>query len=474
MWNEIQQYLTELYNQNQFLQGGVILGFVTSVGYYLKSLAPKIWSRMQRYSKFYVTVEQHESQRLYTFIERWFREHHEKQYRNLKATLYDQEEEVSSPEHKSVLNPIKDKLGDSDEPSPAGLEYASLSADNKDEIFVNKRSELKMEQINDYFYIIYNNRYIRVSQSRDKLEHAGSIMSMHVETYNFSSWFGKKAINKLLLEITNWGEEIESRKKEKTTTSIYTSTSYGETQYLQDVDIKQLDKVIIEGKNDLIKDIDSFTQNKEWYKSRSIPYKRGLLFEGLPGNGKTTLALSLAQYYKKDIIVANLSNMYNEGLERLFTQSLNSRKILLLEDIDAMAQNRQELEVTANGVESKEKVDLSTLLNCMDGVFSKEGAMVIMTTNHPEKLDPALIRHGRVDYRFKITNPTVSSISKYVSLFFEDNIDFSDLLDGKYLENLSMVNVQDICIRNKDSRNFAVKTILSSMKMKSKVLAQAV
>ena len=44
-----------------------------------------------------------------------------------------------------------------------------------------------------------------------------------------------------------------------------------------------------------------------------------------------------------------------------------------------------------------DKLDLAGLLNVLDGVVDSPNRIVIMTTNHPEKLDPALIRPGRIN-----------------------------------------------------------------------------
>lgn len=459
MWNTAWEYLIGLYSENQFLQGGIIIGGITSLGLYLKSYIPILWERIERYTKFYVTVEEHDSRRLYHFIEKWMREHHTNQYRNLKARLYEADyDKVQAP------NPV---TGGGDNRYFED-EYVNLSdSDDSIEEDTSPKSVLKLEQINDFFYIFYKKRYIRVSQSRERLEHASDFASMNVETYKFSSWFGKNQIRELLTEIVKWGESMEVKKIKKKTTSIYATTPDGETEFLHDIDIKELDKIIIKDKKGLLDDIDTFLKDRNWYKTRSIPYKRGYLFKGLAGNGKTTLSLSIAQYYDKDIIVANLSDMSNRGLERLFTQELNSRSILLLEDIDAMTKKRDNKD-KSDVTKKEEVVSLSTVLNCLDGVFSKEGAIVIMTTNHPEMLDPALIRHGRVDYQFEITNPSKDSIEKYMSIFFESKVRLEGISNGKYLENISMVQVQNICIVNKEDTDKAINEVVELMKYEKK------
>ena len=60
----------------------------------------------------------------------------------------------------------------------------------------------------------------------------------------------------------------------------------------------------------------------------------------------------------------------------------------------------------------------SGLLNVLDGLMSGEGILTIMTTNHLAKLDPALIRAGRVDRRFEFPNPSREQIADLFSSFY--------------------------------------------------------
>jgi chaperone BCS1 len=349
---------------------------------------------------------------------------------------------------------------------------------------------------------------------------------------------------------------------------------------------RNLDTVILdpEQKSRILQDMNEYLHplSSKWYASRGIPYRRGYLFSGPPGTGKTSLSFSLAGIFGLDIHIINLmdSSMTETMLSRLFN-NLPKRCIVLFEDIDAAGIKKREVEsdsdsdtesesddgdtvetkvdrnksrgrtvvkgqVTLNGSkgpaisndgavenhvngdathdidapsdvsqtkalittngrsasqtsdahtsaslngtsaigqaisrssspspqhrnhspltvdslaraliaasrrarsasppppprkrhrsrktktssdtdnESTSKISLSGLLNVIDGVATHEGRILIMTTNHPEKLDPALIRAGRVDMQISFTYATASQIkSLFLRMYAGDNV----------------------------------------------------
>ncbi|KAI2628815.1 BCS1 N terminal-domain-containing protein [Hypoxylon sp. NC1633] len=175
-------------------------------------------------------------------------------------------------------------------------------------------------------------------------------------------------------------------------------------------------------KQDLIDDVTDYLNpaTQRWYANRGIPYRRGYCLYGPPGTGKSSLSLALAGYFKMRIYIVSLSSMTanEESLSTLFAE-LPRRCVVLLEDIDTAGlthtredgRNKQGSAddsedmvpgqlTTGNGNTNNNqngRLSLSGLLNILDGVASQEGRVLIMTTNHLDKLDKALIRPGRVD-----------------------------------------------------------------------------
>ena len=178
-------------------------------------------------------------------------------------------------------------------------------------------------------------------------------------------------------------------------------------------------------KQDLIDDATDYLRpsTRRWYANRGIPYRRGYLLHGPPGTGKSSLSLAMAGYFRMKIYIVSLSSTAatEENLTALF-HDLPTRCVVLLEDIDSAGLTHTRdgtsgssgdaagmIEASAassispgsrkgaNPAAAGGRISLSGLLNILDGVASQEGRILIMTTNHIEKLDKALIRPGRID-----------------------------------------------------------------------------
>ncbi|KAL4900268.1 hypothetical protein BDW74DRAFT_162346 [Aspergillus multicolor] len=160
-----------------------------------------------------------------------------------------------------------------------------------------------------------------------------------------------------------------------------------------------------EAKQNFLADLQRYLlpSTRRWYSDRGIPYRRGFMFYGPPGTGKSSLAFAAAGYLGLNVYILSLGSrqITEDGLVQLF-QKLPRKCLVLLEDVDSyeVASRRPEETSEPKG-EAKNEMTLSALLNLLDGVAAQEGRVLIMTTNHLQRLDPALIRPGRVDYQIK-------------------------------------------------------------------------
>ncbi|KAJ5998010.1 hypothetical protein N7522_009670 [Penicillium canescens] len=164
--------------------------------------------------------------------------------------------------------------------------------------------------------------------------------------------------------------------------------------------------------DDLLGDVKDFLDEdtQKWYADRGIPYQRGYLLYGPPGTGKSSFSLSLAGEFELDIYTLQLSGISDSKLMKLFAE-LPPHCIVLLEDVDAAGMGRRDDAATDQESNSGSGVTLSGLLNVLDGVSSQEGRVLIMTTNHIEHLDEALIRPGRTDKKvhFNLADGKISA-----------------------------------------------------------------
>nr|CAD7428995.1 unnamed protein product [Timema monikensis] len=131
-----------------------------------------------------------------------------------------------------------------------------------------------------------------------------------------------------------------------------------------------------------------------------IPYRRGYLLHGPPGCGKSSYITALAGELQFGICVLNLSErgLTDDRLNHLLSVAPQN-SIVLLEDVDAAFSSREDSMQAKAAYEGLNRVTFSGLLNCLDGVASTEARILFMTTNYLDRLDPALIRPGRVDLK---------------------------------------------------------------------------
>lgn len=178
--------------------------------------------------------------------------------------------------------------------------------------------------------------------------------------------------------------------------------------------------VLAEGQGERVEDdLRTFLSRGKWYADRGIPYRRGYLLHGPPGSGKTSFIQALAGNLNYNICLLNLSErgLTDDKLNHLLGIT-PERSIVLLEDIDA-AFNRR-VQTSEDGFKSS--VTFSGLLNALDGVASAEERIIFMTTNHFNRLDPALVRPGRVDVKELLDDAVPEQAERLFTRFYGKDV----------------------------------------------------
>lgn len=172
-------------------------------------------------------------------------------------------------------------------------------------------------------------------------------------------------------------------------------------------------------KDEVCDTVRNFFLAEETYDRYRLPWKRGLLFLGPPGNGKTHMIKGLANELGYPILyVRSFTSARNTPHHNIGSAFERAREmapcLFVLEDLDALVDDRNR----------------SYFLNEMDGFYSNRGILTLATTNHPEKLDPAILdRPSRFDRKFNFTLPEEPERYRFLALQnekLEENLRMSD------------------------------------------------
>jgi chaperone BCS1 len=185
---------------------------------------------------------------------------------------------------------------------------------------------------------------------------------------------------------------------------LWYSKSRGYWESFSDIYVQPLDKIFLpESTKTSITDlIDTFLASRDKYIKYGRPHKLNFLLTGVPGSGKTSIVKAIALKYKRPVYILSFSKtMTDENIVDLVTEIKNN-SILLLEDIDAFFMDRKAVDIN---------VSFSCLINVLDGTLCKgNGVITVLTANNPERLDPALIRPGRIDKIIRFDYPKRADI----------------------------------------------------------------
>lgn len=193
----------------------------------------------------------------------------------------------------------------------------------------------------------------------------------------------------------------------------------------------------------IIQDAQEFMHSEKWYSERGLPYRRGYLFHGCPGSGKTSLVHAIAGELNLDIYVINLSKrgLDDSGLTELISD-LPARSVALIEEIDAaflrgVSRDAPKPKSGGDSADNSPGVTLSGLLASIDGIQASEGRLLFATTNNYHALDAALIRAGRLDVHVEFTHASQAQAEELFKRFFHATDGSTEVREEKRTTKLS-------------------------------------
>ncbi len=266
-----------------------------------------------------------------------------------------------------------------------------------------------------------------------------------IETVSIGMLFGsRRSLEKMLEDVLS---RASARRANRL--SLFTVDRWGESWHLADTKPRRsLESVVLDSgvSARLQGDIHEFFERREWYAQLGIPWRRGYLLHGPPGTGKTSVAFALAGELRLRLCTLSLTNpKLNDHTIGDLLQRTPPRSLILIEDIDAFFSARQKQD-------QRIEVSFSGLLNALDGVGAQEGRIVVLTTNHRESLDPALIRPGRIDVEIELGNATRMQLRQLFLRFHPEHAATIEPLLADYRDGtLSPARVQQVLLAADDA-----------------------
>lgn len=425
-FQDIQDFLSS----NQFASGGLLIGAVGGAAAYFRNLPGRAWSFFK--SRFVMSVEIQGDTEIHGWINLWLSKHKytTKSMRMVAWAQY---------------------------PERAGATISERE---------HSKPDIAFSPAPGRHFVRHNGKWLMIDKERKEAEKQG--FGRFHESVTISAFGRNRAFFESLLK-----EIRESATAKKGGVECYVPR-YDEWDLKSRISPREIGSVVLpEGDAEkIIADAKKFLESRCWYESVGIPFRRGYLFYGTSGGGKSSLALAMASELCLKICVLSLGGpgMNDDKLLSLI-QSVPPGSIVLLEDIDCAFRGTKSRSTTPENDEKNkfdhskttETLTLSGLLNAIDGVASSEGQIVIMTTNYKDNLDSAIVRPGRADVKLEFKNATKSQAKRLFLRFFPGEHDLADEFSGQIIDGKhSMAEVQGHLIFYRESAHEAVKNPVSA------------
>lgn len=382
--------------QNQFLSGGLVLMLIGAVAAYARRLPGRMYHWIL--SCFIITLDVTNEDPVFLWLAGWLSmQPYSRRARNLSVTTY------------------RDSYGNL---RRAGRRTGGGEVTSAPSSSSSKQEEPQLPEIiftpapgNHVFF--YKRRPVWLVRNRqDQKPEEGGYSFFTKETFQIRLIARSQATAKALIEEARQLSYVER----ETRTDIYVYSGYDGFRRVDSCDARPLSSIFLpEGQvDDIVGKIGKFLGNQQWYQSRGIPWRMGFLFHGIAGTGKSSLIRAVTGDYKMDLYLINLADRMDDSRFAYALASVPPRSAILLEDVDAIFNHREKND------DVKNELSFAGVLNALDGVASREGWVIFMTTNHKERLDSALIRKGRADHHFEFGHATAFQGASIFSAFFPD------------------------------------------------------
>lgn len=422
--------LLKFVEDNQFLSGSLAVMGTGSLLYYLKSVPSTLWDLFKR--NFVVSLEIRERDESFSWLRKWLDCHAKKVKKVVVHTTH-----------------CDDEDSDSEYECEAGPRLRANGGRSKRNIYFSPAAGIH--------FLKLNGKWCKIDRTKETGENGG-------KTY----------VPKDIITISAFGRDVNKIKKiifdacelslpNDNKLEVRINIGYDRWMLLDRIDGRSLDSVILPSgiKEDIIKDVEQFRSSKKWYDNAGIPYQRGYCLYGEPGNGKSSIVKAIATHFNLSIYILNLNNTKLDDGDLISSlRSVGSNSLLLIEDIDCTKIKRD----NSKDVNSS-NISMSGLLNALDGIGTKPGRLLFITTNHLENLDPALMRCGRIDLIKYIGNASKQQIEELFEKFYNKKVDIDEVA-GIDESKLSMSSVQDILIRHRNSCEDALNELHNIIKVK--------
>ncbi|QRW21638.1 mitochondrial chaperone BCS1 [Rhizoctonia solani] len=276
-----------------------------------------------------------------------------------------------------------------------GDEFEDLeAADDDDAPGKQKMRVVFMPTLDTTHTIYYKGHWLRVCRSRQS--NGDELLSISVVARS------NNILKQLVLEAKKeYERDAEHR------VQIFFADSHGSWRWTDSRQKRPMSSIVLAPgvKEMLLSDTRDFLKSEKWYADRGIPFRRGYLLHGVPGSGKSSLIHAIAGELALDIYVVSLSSSW-----------INDATLTAL--MGRVPADKDENNKDEKKQEDVNTLSLSGLLNALDGVAASEGRILFATTNHLERLDPALSRPGRMDVWIEFKNATKWQCEQLFNNFF--------------------------------------------------------